>query len=159
MSALWRTLASEDGFTLIELEIVTMIIGILTAIALPSYLQSRDGAYKAAATSNLKGAVVAAALYSEDNFPGSQHDPDKATSTSDSGFQGMTVAELKAYDSSLSSGVYVNNSGTESAGVTARATLDATHYCVYTLVGRWYAFQINPTGAMYVTTVPTDVCS
>lgn len=160
MRALGRLLASEEGFSLIELEIVSMIIGILAAIAVPSYLSSRDGAYKAAASSEVKQTVLAAELYAEDNYSGSARDPDKATSTTDSGFQGMTTAELKAgYDSSLSANAYVNNSGTEAAGVTARTALDATHFCVYATDGRWFAYQVNPTGGIFVTTIASDVCT
>jgi type IV pilus assembly protein PilA len=156
---LQRLLASEDGFTLIELEIVCVIIGILTALAVPAYLQFRDNAYKKTASANVRAAVIAATSYGEDNFPGSARDPDRGVSTADSGYQGMNTTELKTYDSGLSPSVYVNNSGTDAAGVTTRAALDATHYCLYSVDGRWYAYQLNPTGSILVTTVASAVCT
>ena len=159
MRAVGRRLACEEGFTIIELEIVCVILGILVAVAVPTYLQFQDKAYKSTASSNVKAAVVAAELYAEDNFAGSQHDPDSAVSRTDSGFQGMTTAELKTYDANLSPSVYVNNSGTDAPGVTRRATLDATHFCVYSVDGRWYAYQLNPTASILTTTIPSAVCS
>lgn len=156
---LQRLLASEDGFTLIELEIVCVILGILTALAVPTYLQFRDNAYKKTASANVRAAVIAAQSYVEDNFPGSVRDPDRAVSTTDTGYQGMNTTELKAYDTGLSPSVYVNNSGTDAAGVTTRAPLDATHFCLYAVDGRWYAYQLNPTGSILVTTVASAVCT
>src|SRR5438105_12622093 len=63
-------MASEQGFTLIELLVVIVIIGILVAIAVPSYLSFRSKAQTAAAESNVRTAVPAAESFY--NGPGAQ---------------------------------------------------------------------------------------
>ena len=49
LDTLRKRLRSEKGFTLIELLVVMIILAILMAIAIPSYLSFRDRANKSAA--------------------------------------------------------------------------------------------------------------
>lgn len=55
-----RIRENEDGFTLIELMVVVLIISILIAIAIPTFLGAREGAQDRGAQSNLRNGLTAA---------------------------------------------------------------------------------------------------
>ncbi len=95
--------ASEDGFTLIELLVVIVIIGILLAIAVPSYIGFRDRATDSAAQANIRSAIPSAEAYYADNGT----------------YATMTTTLMRStYDSGLSSAVSISGTNT------------ATKYCL-----------------------------
>src|SRR5437764_11415320 len=57
----------EDGFTLIELMVVVLIIAILLAIAIPTFLGARQKAQDRAAQSDLRNALTAEKTFYVDN--------------------------------------------------------------------------------------------
>jgi len=114
----WAAASEESGFTIMELLIAVIIIGILVTIAFPSYLTFKLRANDSAAQSNVSAAVPAVTAYGADN-DGSATDKDSDAATS--GYQGMTLALLQTYDAGVKN--------------IAIGTVSTTSYCVSSTVG------------------------
>ena len=116
---------TEQGFTLIELLVVIIIIGILLAIAVPSYLGFRDRAANSAAKSNLRAALPSAEAYYADNGT----------------YVGMDAAALALIDSGISPSLTV-------------ASVGAAAYCLTDTVNTkvWSVAGPGPSSADYTAT-------
>jgi type IV pilus assembly protein PilA len=67
LSKLRRRAQDEQGFTLIELLVVILIIGILAAVAIPTFLNQRGKAYDSNAQSMVKSMQIAEETYATSN--------------------------------------------------------------------------------------------
>ena len=137
-------MASEQGFTLIELLVVIVILGILVAIAVPSYLSFRGNASQAAAQANVRSAIPAAEGYYQSPTAGNG-----SYTLLTGGAGGTLVAQAPGVDPNIT--VIVANAG--------------QGYCISDANSGKKAYYVGgnpgtlPTGAVASTVTTGKVCS
>jgi type IV pilus assembly protein PilA len=117
LSKLRERSGSESGFTLVELLVVMLILGILAAIAIPAFFNQRDKAQDADAKSDVRAAQTAIETYATDN---------------DGSYNTDSVADLQAIEETVNGDITVDGSDTgyvlsleSDAGQTFTITRDA----------------------------------
>jgi type IV pilus assembly protein PilA len=117
---------TEGGFTLIELLVVIIILGILLAIAVPSYIGFKAKAEKSAAAANVRAAVPAVEAFYADNG---------AYTNMSVGGSAASPPGLAYYDPASASKVVVQSSG-------------ANTYCITSTTGNSTYFKKDPAGSI-----------
>jgi type IV pilus assembly protein PilA len=126
-----RMAKSEEGFTLIELLVVMLIIGILAAIAIPSFFNQREKAQDADAKADARTAQTAMETYA----------------TEKGGvYTAVTPALLRAIEPTLPSDLAASSTAADAYSVTATSKTGRTFTITRTTGTGAIGFSCTPVG-------------
>ena len=134
-----RLRQEEDGFSLIELMVVVLIMGTLMAIAVPTYLNSSNKAKDKSVQSNLKTAMESAKTIAADN----------GGNFVSSGATAIVAADLTAAEPSMTFASSVGTSTTTVGVYTGAAGADITLVMKSNnTAAKYYAITAQANGAV-----------
>jgi type IV pilus assembly protein PilA len=143
----------ESGFTLIELLVVLIIIGVLLAIAIPSYLGFQKSAQQTAAASDVRQAIPDVEAYFADN--------NSYTGISAAGLQGTYDSGLKLFQAAGGGNPEIPGIVTVKASTAADAATGAAvgqEYCISAEdAGNWS--HVSGPGGNVKTKEAADACA
>jgi prepilin-type N-terminal cleavage/methylation domain-containing protein len=92
-----RAKSDEDGFTLVELLVVVLVLATLVGIAVPTFAKQRESAWDAAVSSELRTAMIALESYRSQNagYDAAILSPDTNPSVAGWGYEPSSVVQLR----------------------------------------------------------------
>jgi type IV pilus assembly protein PilA len=135
-------LTDETGFTLVELLVVVLILGVLVGLAVPAYLNFRGRSQSTAAAADVRETISDANAYYINNG---------------NSFTGMTPGSLR---STYDSGLVISSSGSTGI-VSARSEGSGQTYCISAVSGGHWAHYSGPGGTVVAdpSTVTANPCT